>query len=463
MGADAMPGLALLRLAQGHTAAAVDLISEALDTRTGLPLERLKLLPSAVEILLAGGDLTGAQELAGELALITESYTAPAVLATNAYVGGLVAEATDRPAEAVDRFRGALSGFVDSGLPVDAARSREALGRALVATCRTAAGELELTTARADLGRLGIARPLGSTSDLATPTTPASPVDSALGVLDETDEVQLSRHAVVGRYSRYSQAVINTLADARQRIVAGLIGEHSTRENHLLWAAPGSGKTFFAEEIARSLPQVEFVELNLAKLDESEMRVGLDAAVGADGPVLVLVDEVDARSGEEWPYGLLLPYLDANAGRPDPIVYLMAGSSGATFDDFRDGIEGRPKGADLLSRTPERNRIEIAPLDVGDRMLLAVVHLLAASAARGVTLRGVERSALYYIAVTPYLGNARQLAEFAARAVGRMPTAEDRVKFDHLFAPGDPENKAFWSGLSATASHLIGDYVVVGQ
>lgn len=454
-----MPGLALLRMAEGRMAAAADLITQALETRV-LPLERLKLLPSAVEILLADDQVDHAASLATELGEITESYSGVAVVAANAQVQGLVAVAQGRTRDAIDHFRQALTGFVASGLPVDAARSRLALGRALVASGRLESGRLEIATASADLRNFGLPEPEGG--DVEPEEPGVSEADAAARLVGELDEMVVSRHSIVGRYTRFSAPVRNALADARQRIVAGLLEHRSTRENHLLWAAPGSGKTFFAEEIARSLPNVAFVELNLAKLDEGEMRRGLDAAVATDGAVLVLLDEIDARSGEDWPYGLLLPYLDANTRRSDPIVYLMAGSSGSSFDEFRDSIAARPKGSDLLSRTPESNRVEVAPLDLGDRVLLAVGHLLGAAAARGSQVRAVERGALYYVAVTPYLRNARQLAEFAARTAGRMPTGEDRVKFDHLFAAGDPENKRFWADVSRDAPGLLGDYLPVG-
>jgi tetratricopeptide (TPR) repeat protein len=466
MGGTAMPGLALLRLAQGQTGAAVDLIDEALDSCPNLALERLKLLPSAVEILLAAGQAERAVGFAEELSQIAEKYQSAAVLAVSARASGLVAAAQGRADDAVALFRSAVGRFVESGLPVDAARTRRALGESLVDLGRIESGRLEMTTAAADLARLGVAEgsPQSPQPDdtVQGASEPAMEETAAREVVGDLDDLVVSRYSVVGRYTRFSPAVGNVLADARQRIVAGLLGDHSTRENHLLWAAPGSGKTFFAEEIARSLPDVDYVELNLAKLNETEMRDGLEAVAGGDRRTLVLIDEVDAKPGEDWPYGLLLPYLDVNASRASSIVFLMAGSSGASFDEFRGGIAVRPKGTDLLSRTPEANRVEIPPLDAGDRVLLAVGHLMRAAGERGVAVRGVERSALYYVAVTPYLRNARQLAEFASRAAGRMPVGEDRVKFDHLFAAGDPENKAFWATLDRTAPRLIGDYLPVG-
>ena len=58
-------------------------------------------------------------------------------------------------------------------------------------------------------------------------------------------------------------------------------------------------------------------------------------------------------------------------------------------------------------------------------------------------------------------GNARQLREFVVRAVQRMPVGEDRIKYDHLFNAGDPENKAFWSEAASVAGDLENRYVAV--
>jgi len=59
-GRDPQPGLALLRLAQGRTTAAVTGIGSALAATTD-PLERARLLPATVEIRLAAGDVAGAR------------------------------------------------------------------------------------------------------------------------------------------------------------------------------------------------------------------------------------------------------------------------------------------------------------------------------------------------------------------------------------------------------------------
>jgi len=42
-----------------------------------------------------------------------------------------------------------------------------------------------------------------------------------------------------------------------------------------------------------------------------------------------------------------------------------------------------------------------------------------------------------------------------------MPSEEDRLKFDHLFAPGDQANKEFWFGARTVVPQLIDSYLAV--
>ena len=73
----------------------------------------------------------------------------------------------------------------------------------------------------------------------------------------------------------------------------------------------------------------------------------------------------------------------------------------------------------------------------------------------------VEKLGLYYVALAPHLANARQLREFAVRAIERVPASDDRIKHDHLFSPGDPENKAFWVQAQATAAGLVNSFAML--
>jgi hypothetical protein len=273
------------------------------------------------------------------------------------------------------------------------------------------------------------------------------------------EEVALSNYRVVGKYTRYDEPVRNTLKDARARITAGCLQPSRKRENHLIWAAPGSGKTYFAQQIAASLPgTIRYQELNLAKCGEEEFRAGLSALDCKDGPCLCLIDECDAKPQEPWPYEALLPYLDASVERGSPLVFILAGSGGGNLAEIKKRMAARPKGPDLLSRIPAGNEYEIMALGVGDRILVVLSQFREVGKEFKREISSVEKMGLYYVALNPRLANARQLREFAVRAIERVPSNDDRVKYDHLFSPGDPENKAFWFQTQATASGLMNSF-----
>ena len=284
---------------------------------------------------------------------------------------------------------------------------------------------------------------------------------AAARVIGDLDQVILSRYRVAGGYTRFDPAIRDRLLDTRVRIREGLTKRTGNRENHLIWGKSGTGKTFLVHEIAGELADVDYIELNLARLTEEELRAGCRSAVESPRPTLVLIDEVDARPDAVWPYETLLPFLDTNVESGGHVVFVLAGSSGEQLDDLVRAIEARPKGKDLMSRTPASNRVAVEPLGVGDQISVAVSEFIREGTSRGRSIRMVEKAALYYLASTPYLVNARQLAEFAARAVRRVPEGEERLKYDHLFGAGDPENKAFWVDMNRDAADLVGRYVEV--
>jgi pimeloyl-ACP methyl ester carboxylesterase len=273
---------------------------------------------------------------------------------------------------------------------------------------------------------------------------------SFIGTLDR---VILSRYRVVGDYTRYEETARNTLKDVRHKIAAGFDSSGRKRKNYLVWAAPGSGKTYFVQQLAASLPQtIWYQECNLAKYNREEFLASLGQLDSQSKPCLCLIDEVDAKSEETWPYEMLLPYLDASADRDKQFVFVLAGSFGSSLADMKNKIATRPKGADLLTRIPAGNEYDISPLDLGDRVLVILSQFRQAGQEAGREIKEVEKLSLYYVALNSRLANARQLRELAVRAIECLPTGEDRIKYDHLFGAGDPENKAFWmQSLPATA------------
>jgi hypothetical protein len=174
-----------------------------------------------------------------------------------------------------------------------------------------------------------------------------------------------------------------------------------------------------------------------------------------------LIDEVDAKSQEIWPYEVLLPYLDASADRGAQFIFVLTGSSGSSLVEMKKQIASRPKGADLITRIPAGNEFEIPPMNLGDRVLVVLSQFRQAGREVGREIKGVEKLSLYYVALNSRLANARQLRELAVRTIERLPTAEDRIKYDHLFGAGDPENKAFWMQSLPAAADLANRFVTL--
>lgn len=302
------------------------------------------------------------------------------------------------------------------------------------------------------------------------PTAPSGkvfPTDTqeaaeARSLLASLNVVTLSHYRIVGNYVRYGGAVCNSLKDARQKIVAGCRSSSPKRENYIIWAPPGSGKTYFVQEVAALLgDSVHYRELNLAKLDHSGFRSGLAELRKAQKPCLCLVDEVDSKGDEPWPYEELMPYLDASTMENVRFVFVLAGSSGSSLDEMKKAMSSRLKGSDVLSRVPTGNEYTIPPMGVGDRLLVVLSQFRQAGKQIGHDVREVEKLGLYYVAVNPRLSNARQLREFAVRCAERVLPGDDRLKYDSLFHPGDRENKLFWTQALQSAGALMDSFLLV--
>src|SRR4030042_2934727 len=119
------------------------------------------------------------------------------------------------------------------------------------------------------------------------------------------------------------------LKDVRNKIAAGRAHPSRKRENHLIWAAPGSGKTYFVQQVAAALPRtISYQECNLAKCSREEFIAALRQLDTENKQYLCLIDEIDDKSREAWPYEVLLPSLDASVDRGAQFVFVLAGSFG---------------------------------------------------------------------------------------------------------------------------------------
>jgi DNA-binding NarL/FixJ family response regulator len=166
LGLEPQPGLALLRLAQGRAAAAEAAIRRVVAETTG-GLQRAKLLPAQVEILLGVGDVPAARGAAEELTGIAERSATPALRAAAGHARGAVLLAESDARAAVVALRGALQAWRELPAPYEAARVRVLVGLACRALEDEEAAALELEAARGVFAQLGAAADLARLEALA--------------------------------------------------------------------------------------------------------------------------------------------------------------------------------------------------------------------------------------------------------------------------------------------------------
>ncbi len=281
-------------------------------------------------------------------------------------------------------------------------------------------------------------------------------------MLRDLDLIDLEHAVIAGDYVRFDAAARNTLKDFRSKVLGALSGASRRPTNLLLWGLPGSGKTFLVEQVARTAgPAVRLIEANLARLHADDLRARLDDVQHEDRDVVCLVDEIDAQPDQAWPYELLLPALEPSESQRHRTIYCLAGSGGTDLEEFKRRLRARPKGPDLLSRIPIGNEFIVPALGPGDKFLVATSQFRAAAATEARELREIEKFALFYIAASPAYSSARQLRALALESARRIPPGEDRLRYDHLFSAGDPENKRFWSEFSPRYGSLAGVFVPI--
>ena len=159
-GYDPQPGLALLRMTQGNTDAAAAAIRRVASATTD-QLQRTRLLPAYVEIMLSVGDIEDARGASRELANIAEGFDTGVLRAMAAHAQGAVELAEGDVQAALGSLRRAFEGWRRTEAPYEAARVRVLVGMACRAFGDDEGAGLELNAARAVFERLG------ATPDLA--------------------------------------------------------------------------------------------------------------------------------------------------------------------------------------------------------------------------------------------------------------------------------------------------------
>ncbi|HSL01134.1 MAG TPA: helix-turn-helix transcriptional regulator [Rubrobacteraceae bacterium] len=165
-GCEPQPGLALLRLAQGKGDAAAAAIRRVVGERTE-PVERARLLPAYVEIMLDVGDVEEARGACRELGEISAVYGSSMLDAMFAHARGAVDLAQGDARGALLALRHAWQVWQELEVPYEAARVRVLLGLA----CRTLGDDdtaaMELDAARGVFAQLGAAPDLARVDSLA--------------------------------------------------------------------------------------------------------------------------------------------------------------------------------------------------------------------------------------------------------------------------------------------------------
>lgn len=128
LGRNPLPGLALLRLAEGKGAAGLTLLGRALADPASTPLSRARWLGAYVEIAVAIGDLDGLEQRVDELDQIATRYGTHALLAAAAMAAGQLALARDDVAAAGQHLERARRLWQETDAPYETARAREVLG-----------------------------------------------------------------------------------------------------------------------------------------------------------------------------------------------------------------------------------------------------------------------------------------------------------------------------------------------
>lgn len=127
-------------------------------TETGGPVQRCRLLPAAVEVLVACGDVERAREAAEELSSLASAFCSLCLEAMAAHASGTVELAAGDAAGALPYLRKAGKLWTCAESPYERARAQATMGRALAAVGDLGSARRELEASRWTFRRLG-ARP----------------------------------------------------------------------------------------------------------------------------------------------------------------------------------------------------------------------------------------------------------------------------------------------------------------
>jgi DNA-binding NarL/FixJ family response regulator len=154
LGHDPQPANALLSLARGRNDAACAAVNRVLGEPRD-PIHRSQLLPGAIDVLLAAGDLTVARPLVAELEAVGDAFDSSSLKAMASYSVGALALAEDRPEDALNALRAALHRWRELDWPYESARTQVLVGRSLRELGDEESATIELGAAARAFAALG--------------------------------------------------------------------------------------------------------------------------------------------------------------------------------------------------------------------------------------------------------------------------------------------------------------------
>jgi DNA-binding CsgD family transcriptional regulator len=195
LGYEPQPGLALLELSRGQTAAAAAALELALTAKPTPGLPRAKLRAAQVDVALATDDLRTAADAVAELESFAERLQTPVARAIALHAVGTLELAEGSAGDSVLSLRRAVELWQEVGAPYEAALARERLATALAHAGDERGAKLEREVAHSVFRRLGAEEDVRRIERLPTPR------DGARGALTSR-EVEVLRLVARGMTNR---------------------------------------------------------------------------------------------------------------------------------------------------------------------------------------------------------------------------------------------------------------------
>jgi DNA-binding CsgD family transcriptional regulator len=212
------PGLALLRLGQGHVDVAVAAIRRVVaeaDRGPGLA----HVLSAYVEIMLVADDIAAAHEAAGRSAAIAAELDAPLLHAESASAAGAVSLAGHDALGALGLLRHAWRTWQDLDAPYEAARVRVLIGLACRELGDVDGAQTEFRVARVVFQQLGAAPDLARLERLLG----RAPIRNVAGLTAR--ELQVLRHVVAGKTNRQIATELTVSEHTVRRHLQNIFGK----------------------------------------------------------------------------------------------------------------------------------------------------------------------------------------------------------------------------------------------